>query len=176
MNIGESIKYWRNKKGLTQKQLAESSNISEISIRKYEAGDRIPKIETIDKISSALDLPIALLKTDISWNEYQETEEYKDMSRKSSATESIKIILEYIYRTVEEKHIFYKSEDISYFLVGKGKDSFIIHHEDIQKLLQYSVASFPFLIDELKDTRSESIIKAEILEAMEKIEKDQDTP
>lgn len=56
LNIGESIKYWRSKKGITQKELAEASETSEISIRKYEANDRTPKPETLSKIAKALDI------------------------------------------------------------------------------------------------------------------------
>lgn len=55
MTIGERIKELRTKKGLTQKQLAAQTGLSEISIRKYEADERRPKIETIKKISIALD-------------------------------------------------------------------------------------------------------------------------
>ena len=58
MNVGESIKYWRTKKRMTQKQLAEISNISEISIRKYEANDRSPKIETLSKLAKAMNITI----------------------------------------------------------------------------------------------------------------------
>lgn len=55
MTIGERIKELRIKKGLTQKQLANQTGLSEISIRKYEANERRPKIETIRKISTVLD-------------------------------------------------------------------------------------------------------------------------
>lgn len=58
MNIGESLKYWRNKKNLTQKQLAELANISEISIRKYESNERKPKIDTIARIAESLGISI----------------------------------------------------------------------------------------------------------------------
>lgn len=55
MTVGERIKELRIKKGLTQKQLANQTGLSEISIRKYEADERRPKIETIRKISTVLD-------------------------------------------------------------------------------------------------------------------------
>lgn len=48
----------RKKKGLSQAQLAKKAGISEISIRKYESGERKPKIETISKIAMALDIPV----------------------------------------------------------------------------------------------------------------------
>lgn len=56
LNIGEKIKTHRKIKCLSQKQLSELTGISEISIRKYEAGDRKPKIEQLMKIANALDI------------------------------------------------------------------------------------------------------------------------
>lgn len=54
MEIGEKIKYYRNLNNLTQRELAEQSKISEISIKKYESGDRFPKQEQIDKLALVL--------------------------------------------------------------------------------------------------------------------------
>ena len=56
MNIGERIKSLRKQKGLTQKELAKLSSISEISIRKYESGDRQPKQKAIYHLAKALDV------------------------------------------------------------------------------------------------------------------------
>ena len=56
MTIGENIKGIRKKKKLTQKQLGElcEPKISESTIRKYELNILNPKIETIQKIATAL--------------------------------------------------------------------------------------------------------------------------
>lgn len=56
MNIGEKIQFYRKANKLTQKQLSQLSGVSEISIRKYEAGDRIPKTEQLKKIADVLDI------------------------------------------------------------------------------------------------------------------------
>ena len=56
MNIGERIKSLRKQKGLTQKELAKLSSISEMSIRKYESGDRQPKQKAIYHLAKALDV------------------------------------------------------------------------------------------------------------------------
>lgn len=42
MNIGDHIKICRKAKKMTQKELAEKIGLSEISVRKYEAGERKP--------------------------------------------------------------------------------------------------------------------------------------
>lgn len=56
MTIGERIKEARKEKGLTQKKLGELSGIAESNIRKYENGKQNPKVETIQKIASALEI------------------------------------------------------------------------------------------------------------------------
>lgn len=54
MTIGEKIRSVRKERGFTQKKLGELCGINEANIRKYELGKQNPKIETIDKIASAL--------------------------------------------------------------------------------------------------------------------------
>lgn len=56
--IGAKIKGIRRDKGLTQKQLGEKSGIAESTIRRYELGSLNPKIETLQKIAQALEVPL----------------------------------------------------------------------------------------------------------------------
>lgn len=56
MTIGEIIKYYRTDSNMTQKTLAEISGISESAIRKYEKGERVPKVAQIQKIADALNV------------------------------------------------------------------------------------------------------------------------
>lgn len=58
MNIGNNIKSFRNKKGLTQKELAKNIGVTDITIQNYENNRREPKIETLDKIASILGVTI----------------------------------------------------------------------------------------------------------------------
>ena len=48
------IKKLREKRQLTQKQLASLSGISESALRSYELGDRKPKKEVLERIAMAL--------------------------------------------------------------------------------------------------------------------------
>lgn len=56
MNLGENIKKARNKKRLTQKQLALELNVTPITIQNYENNRRKPSIDTIGKIAEILDV------------------------------------------------------------------------------------------------------------------------
>lgn len=57
--IGLKIKSMRKSKGATQEDLALRTGISISAIRKYENGDRSPKIEAIKSISNALGVKIS---------------------------------------------------------------------------------------------------------------------
>ncbi len=61
----DKIKKIRLEKGLTQKQLAEKCGMYESQIRKYETGKANPKIETLQKIADALEVPIIELRDDL---------------------------------------------------------------------------------------------------------------
>ncbi|MGB3368058.1 MAG: helix-turn-helix transcriptional regulator [Acidaminobacteraceae bacterium] len=65
--IGNRITILRTRKGITQKKLAQLSNITEASLSRYENGLREPKISTLIKISDVLDSTVDYLigKTDI---------------------------------------------------------------------------------------------------------------
>ena len=59
MTVGEKIKTYRKMRGISQKMLGElAGGINEVTIRKYEAGDRNPKPEQLLKIANALGISI----------------------------------------------------------------------------------------------------------------------
>ena len=60
MTVGENIKRIRKEKGLTQKRLGELCGINEAQIRRYELGGKNsnPKLETLEKIASALSVEV----------------------------------------------------------------------------------------------------------------------
>lgn len=54
MPTGSRIKEIRKQKGLTQKQLGDLCGMADSAIRRYENGKANPKIETLQKIATAL--------------------------------------------------------------------------------------------------------------------------
>lgn len=52
--LGVRIKYYRQKNGLTQKQLGEAVGVVESAIRNYELGKRNPDIQTLQNIALEL--------------------------------------------------------------------------------------------------------------------------
>lgn len=61
MTVGERIRNYRKLLGLTQEQLATMTELSVMSIRRYETGERIATIETLKKIAIALEISLAEL-------------------------------------------------------------------------------------------------------------------
>lgn len=61
MSIGENIKMLRKEKGLTQKELAKLSGLSEVSIINYEKGRRSPSAKILYQIANGLKVSIERL-------------------------------------------------------------------------------------------------------------------
>lgn len=73
MTVGENIKRIRKERGLTQKKLGGLCGLSEGMIRQYELNLRTPKLETVEKIASALGVaPSILMGVDYYDKKYPE--------------------------------------------------------------------------------------------------------
>ena len=67
--IGKRIKSAREKKGLTQEQLAEQVNLSPMHISVIERGNKLPRLETLIKIANLLDVSADTLLQDVVNNQ-----------------------------------------------------------------------------------------------------------
>lgn len=61
MNIGTIISQLRDKKGFSQSDLAEKSQVSRVMIGKYERGEAVPSIDAAKKIADALEVSLDYL-------------------------------------------------------------------------------------------------------------------
>lgn len=57
LDIGKKILRIMKEKGMSQKQLAKASGITEAAISKYISGEREPRITFLKRIADALDVP-----------------------------------------------------------------------------------------------------------------------
>ena len=62
-SLGVRIRYFRKKKGFTQKELGEAIGVNDSTIRNYELGNRTPDANTMAKIAEALDIDFYTLKS-----------------------------------------------------------------------------------------------------------------
>ena len=56
ISIGKNIKYYRNKKGISQEDLGTAVYVSNIHISYLEAGTKAPSLELLILIANALDV------------------------------------------------------------------------------------------------------------------------
>ncbi|MEY8390415.1 XRE family transcriptional regulator [Lachnospiraceae bacterium] len=76
MTIGENIRKIRKEKGLTQKQLGERLNMTQSAIGQFENDKTSPKIETINRIASALGVsPYEMLGEEYAYMKYPDLKE-----------------------------------------------------------------------------------------------------
>ena len=56
LTVGEKIKYYRKRYGLTQRELSERSGINPTTIRKYEANTMKPKLQQVQRLAEAMEI------------------------------------------------------------------------------------------------------------------------
>jgi len=101
--LGRSIKASRKAAGLTQAKLAEMTDLSDNFIALVERGQRSPSIHTLDKIATALDIPLA------EFFQFEEAD-----PEKTNAEQALRKLIE--GRDVDEITFI---EDISRFILSK---------------------------------------------------------
>lgn len=58
MELAEQLRYFRSRSGFTQEELAERTGIHANTLRKYEAGQRKPKIGQLKRIADGLGISV----------------------------------------------------------------------------------------------------------------------
>lgn len=123
MSIGENIKAIRKQKKVTQKKLHELTGLAVITIQEYEAGKYTPRLDSILKIASALEVNPKEINPDLNWDDYIDTERLATNVKFLEDNPSLQDILEAInYEYGEEitttiQNFFLLSDD------GKQKAS-----------------------------------------------------
>nr|WP_321153051.1 helix-turn-helix transcriptional regulator [uncultured Acetatifactor sp.] len=88
MSIGENIKKCRTEIGLSQKELGKKLGVSQAMIAQYEKGKRIPKMETVSKIASALGVTLTEIYSNLSVTDMEKlfTEEERKQLRQGMSS------------------------------------------------------------------------------------------
>lgn len=161
--ICKKIREIRIEKGFSQKYIGEKCGLTQQAINRIEHSGRKIDIELLSKISSALEVPIQEIYECMPIDLHKTTEEYKTTMKKVKAYEGILDILQHIYGSVEEKNIDSEYGETFYYLIGKGKDSFVLYEGDIDELTDYACSCIPFMVEKMKDARPEQEIIDEIV-------------
>ena len=86
MSVGENIKRIRKERHLSQRELGEKLGISQQMVGQYENNPTPPKLETIQKIASALDVPVYILDDRIKY-----TTNHEKLSQIFNSTDSVEV-------------------------------------------------------------------------------------
>ncbi len=163
MNIGEHIRKIRKYQGLTQQELAEKTGISLMSIRRYETGEREPRVDILERISEALNEPLLCFYGIQEFREENvENFNTNNINNTDGEYRAILIMLAQIYDKVEKKEIAGYDWIAQYYVISNAKgEKFILYDDDLAALHDATTAYLPAIITRLKDTRSEQEIIAE---------------
>ena len=71
--LGDKIRDTRKRHSLTQAELAERSGISTMSLRRYEADERQPKIYQLQRIATALNVTVNYLLGNLEYHDFERT-------------------------------------------------------------------------------------------------------
>lgn len=131
MTIGERIKVYRKLAGLTQKELGELAGVATGTIQQYELGKRQPRIEQLEKIATALNVPVADLLGTVQHNQYFWSSYLED---------KLKQIGYYLAYNEDNAAIFIESPE----------GTLEVSDEDLKELDNSTISYLQFKLDELK--------------------------
>jgi len=104
--IGERIRIYRNRAGLTQEKLAEMAGVHHTYVGQLERGEKNASLETIEKIATALRLPFEVLFEAIVFGDMKNTaaKEIYELITAQPEREQ-KVLIDLIKKTVDYKKI-----------------------------------------------------------------------
>lgn len=128
MTIGDNIRRFRKREGLTQQQLGDKLGVSQSAIGQFEKGTSL-KIETIQKIAAALKISVTALLagTDINYNEVSKSKdtEAKNMMKRLALVKFLDCIYSSAYITKIKISDPETNEDIyNYDYVSIGTENY----------------------------------------------------
>lgn len=123
--VGDNIKRIRKERGITQKRLGELCGIAEPNIRKYENGKQNPKLETVEKIASAL----GVTAFDLMGIEYFDLKN-PDAGRQYAEYDGFQKYLQSMGFSIKEKQD--NEDSCSYAISGNGLDLILSPEEYTQ--------------------------------------------
>ena len=146
MDIGHKIKELRMSKSLTQKELGQRMGISQQQIAQYENGKLKPKIETLQKIADALEVPRNLIFENLNTPEKSELvkseliELIKSLNLEVTDITDKKKVEDSIIQAAQKKSHYIKLYD---HLTSIGQDKAIEQVELLTKIPEYRKDTTP---------------------------------
>ena len=138
-DIGRKIKSIRRAAKLTQKQLGLALGVAEITVRQYENGQRQPKIETLQRIATALGVDISELLSLDQRSEFvqRHVKEYIEENPDATVIESGEVLG---FRTLGDKAKAMRQEHMDTYdrLNPEGQVKVQRYTKDIAEMPKYT--------------------------------------
>lgn len=131
--------------------------------------DATPKFDTLIKIAEVLDVSWVDLAGEKLIEYLSGRKESVKIKKAVDALSATQVLLRTLYNSIEEKEITGLYGCTYYYLVGEGKDQFVLYEDDIEFIKDMALSIMPAMVERLKDTRPESAI-------IEECEADCNTP
>ena len=148
MSIGNRIREYRKAAGLTQKELAEKSQIAEITLRQYESGKRTPNAEKLKNIANGLQIsPSSLMGID--FRKFDENVDSAEVQREIFKSESIKNYFQLMgFTLIENVSKWHWGDDTKEcqivdeleYILSKDNNSVIVSAQEFEELQQRTKA------------------------------------
>lgn len=151
MTVGQKIKIARKNAGQTQKELAEKAGMATGTIQQYELEKRQPRLEHLQRIANALEVPV----TDLFDNEPLVLAIVKTRTRKRNKNLDNSDLLPSEFNEFErfiETLGYYTRLDGENYRLHKGKSSVVITPDELKALLRVSKATVAALVQNLMET------------------------
>jgi len=165
MNLGEKLKIYRERKNMTQKEVAEYLELEPAAISKYESGMREPNIESLKKLSEIFEVSLdELLKDeeelDISkLNILEILREQKEMKLKGNLYHNTQIAFTYNSNHIEGSRL--TEEQTRYIFETKSmlvEANTVIKVDDVIETTNH-FKLIDYMIDVTEETLTEELMK-----------------
>lgn len=165
MNLGEKLKIYRERKNMTQKEVAEYLELEPAAISKYESGTREPNIESLKRLSEIFEVSLdELLKDEeelniSELNILEILREQKEMKLKGNLYHNTQIAFTYNSNQIEGSRL--TEEQTRYIFETKSmivEENTIIQVDDIIETTNH-FKLIDYMIDVAEDPLTEELIK-----------------
>ena len=156
MVIGALLKQARKDAVLTQKQLGEKCGMADSAIRKYESGRVVPKLETLQKLATALgqDVSMFLPTKGEDASEYSRLEPYLTEDQKEELASLDQELQREIEYDIETEHEDKRRRLLTayYKLTQEGQDKAIERVEELAEIPKYKAdySTIDKMVDDYK--------------------------
>ena len=156
MTIGQTIRVYRKKKGLTQRELGKLCGMTGGAISSYENGVTAPKRRVVERIARALEVPVEkLMGSPVQPAPAAETH---GCASDALLYDGVLAALKELYGMVEGRIVQGESgASRKYYLVKQIPDSFVLYESDIAAIAQAAKASMGPIMEHMKTRRGEAL-------------------